>query len=201
MKGRYQMVDAVEGSAIDLDESPAVIGRRTALSRGAAALAGLAGVRLMGPTLRSSDGLPSDALRALTKGGNLTLAARNMRATSGGTMPPATGDRLLTFAELLDASGQRKVGEFYAVCICAHAPFGVTIHSAAQVEQHVFVTKEGTIVGFGTVPPNGIGRPAAFAITGGTGRFEGVRGSYEAIQSPVELGGNGKASYKFSILR
>jgi hypothetical protein len=69
-------------------------------------------------------------------------------------------------------------------------------YSADQLETHTFRLSEGTIVGVGTANPN---TESVFAIVGGTGRYLGLTGSYTAVQSPLETGGDGAAEFKFTI--
>jgi hypothetical protein len=97
---------------------------------------------------------------------------------------------------LLDAAGRTKVGEFYASCACAAAPFGPGPLAAANLEYHTLTLEGGTIVGIGTA----VGAENVYAIVGGTGRYAGASGTYEARQSPLELGGDGTAVFTLGIL-
>ena len=65
----------------------------------------------------------------------------------------------------------------------------------ATLEQHLFALPEGTISGAG----RRTGASGEFAITGGTGRFTGARGSYIAHLSPDGLGGDGTAHFTFTF--
>jgi hypothetical protein len=65
----------------------------------------------------------------------------------------------------------------------------------ACVEQHTFELADGTIVGMGVCTWGA----SSFAVVGGTGAYSGVRGTYTAVQSPVELGGDGSAEFVFRL--
>lgn len=108
---------------------------------------------------------------------------------------PKPGDRLAVTGELLGSRGQ-KIGEFYASSIFVGAPHGDTPAAASYVETHHFNLPGGTLVGSGTWHVNGGSR---FAIVGGTGRYAGASGSYQAEQRPIQMGGDGSASFTFTL--
>ena len=92
---------------------------------------------------------------------------------------------------MLDKAG-RPAGTFTST--------GVVIRSsvtgrAAVVEQHVFVLDDGTIAGAGQRS----GEAGVFAVTGGTGRYAGARGSYRATVDPAGIGGSGAAAFDFVL--
>lgn len=65
----------------------------------------------------------------------------------------------------------------------------------ATAEHHLFVLDGGTVTGHGLLQ-DGTG---SFAVTGGTGRYAGARGHYEATISPAGLGGDGTARFHFTL--
>lgn len=111
---------------------------------------------------------------------------------------PAKGDQLVVYGELLDGPQGVKRGEFYSNCLCVQSPFGSSSFAAGQLEVHTFNLEGGTILGMGASKPT----PAAedvYTVTGGTGRFAGVTGTYTARQDPLELGGDGTAEIVFRL--
>src|SRR5207247_2475544 len=79
--------------------------------------------------------------------------------------PPAQGDRLTMFGELLDGAGIHKVGEFYAACFCTGSPFGASPVAAANVEMHTLNLTDGSIVAMGSATAG----DNVYALVGGTG--------------------------------
>jgi hypothetical protein len=108
---------------------------------------------------------------------------------------PVPGAQLAVTGELIDQSG-RKLGEFYATSVFMGAPHGAGDTAASYAETHHFNLLDGTLLGSGTWHVNGGSR---FVILGGTGRFAGAAGTYEAVQQPVELGGDGTAAFTFKL--
>ena len=103
------------------------------------------------------------------------------------------GDRLSGIGELI--SSGKKVGEFFATSIFVGDPFDD--NGAGRVEQHTFVLRNGLLIGNGVVPH--LGGPATFAIIGGSGAFAAARGAYVAAFDAIEDGGDGIASFDFSL--
>lgn len=103
------------------------------------------------------------------------------------------GDRLSGLGELM--AGGKKVGEFYATSIFVGDPF--RDGGAGRVEQHTFVLAQGLLIGTGVVPHDG--GLATFAIVGGTGAFAAARGAYTASFDAIEDGGDGVASFDFTV--
>jgi hypothetical protein len=108
---------------------------------------------------------------------------------------PKPGDQLAVTGELLGNRGQ-KIGEFYASSIFVGSPHGAGAGAASYVETHHFNLPDGTLVGSGTWHVNSGSR---FAIVGGTGRYAGASGTYQAEQRPIQLGGDGSASFTFEL--
>jgi len=168
--------------------------RRSLLQRGGLAMAGVVGLGLARAGAQGRDtALPR------RDGGSLTLYGRQFRRLSSRRTGEieSQGDRLLMCGELLDRPDGRKVGEFYSACFCPHAPFGVGPHAASTVEFHTFNLDDGTLIGAGSTRP--AGTESVFAIVGGTGRYQGARGSYIAYQAPGDLGGDGTAEFALTI--
>jgi len=167
--------------------------RRNILKSGALLLAGAMG---LGDLSRSSV-----AEAASADGGGTTvftlygrqwqLYAADRRTGS----VPVKGDRVAMYGEFLDATGGRKVGEFYASCFCVDSPFGAGPFAATNVEMHTLNLEGGTLIGMGSASAG----ENQYAIVGGTGRFLGARGSYIARQRPWELGGDGTAEFVVTL--
>ena len=126
----------------------------------------------------------------------LTLAGRSWRVLgmTRGELPASGAQHAIT-GELLGTDGQ-KHGEFYATSVFVGAPHGAGDSAASYVETHHFNLVDGTLVGSGTWYVSGASR---FVILAGTGRYAGATGTYEAIQRPIELGGNGTAVFNFDL--
>ena len=172
--------------------------RRTVLRSGIlaiGALAGAVGLVGVGERLRSSP-LPATDVKGLTTfvlhGSDWHLSAPGLRR---GELPKR-GD-VVTVSGSLNADGVlSQSGTFIASVQHLDTPVGHSSYSADQLETHTFRLSEGTIVGVGMASPNG---ESVFAIVGGTGRYLGLTGSYTAVQSPLETGGDGSAEFKFTI--
>jgi hypothetical protein len=65
------------------------------------------------------------------------------------------------------------------------------------LEYHSFNLQKGTILGLGTGTGGG---ESMFAIVGGTGSYAGARGTYVAHQLPRELGGDGTAEFRLTLV-
>jgi allene oxide cyclase len=85
-----------------------------------------------------------------------------------------SGDTLLFKNALLDASGGTKLGSFEARCGFLHATR--TFTGSRAICDGVYTLGDGTITGSAAVTFNN-GKPITFAVTGGTGAYEGARGS------------------------
>jgi hypothetical protein len=172
--------------------------RRTILRSGIlaiGALAGAVGLVGVGERLRSVP-LPAMDVKGLTtfvlRGSDWHLSAPGLRR---GELPKR-GDVVSVSGSLHVDGALGEPGTFIASVQHLDTPGGHGSYSADQLETHTFRLSDGTIVGVGTASPSGEG---VFAIAGGTGRFLGVTGSYTAVQSPLETGGDGTAEFKFTI--
>ena len=163
--------------------------RRNLLTRGligAAAAIGLgagAGVT----AARTSGGEERTTLRLDGRKWTLTTAGRRL----GEQIQP--GDRGTVHGELLDRKG-RPVGTFLGSHAAAPAQPGGLL-ADASLELHTFTLEDGTLLGMGS----SIRGVSVFSIVGGTGRYQGARGSYTARQGIPELGGDGTASFEIDL--
>jgi hypothetical protein len=138
------------------------------------------------------------------KSKELVLQARFLRINSQdlrrGELPQA-GIRMTARAEIVTGSpkNQKQAGEFIATYYRVTTPGKAAAHEPGSLEQHTFILPEGTIFGTG-VTTSGLESEGQFAIVGGTGRYHAARGSYVARQSHVDFGGNGTATFTFTIV-
>jgi hypothetical protein len=129
----------------------------------------------------------------------LELRGSGWRLIAPGRRPgelPEQGERLSAFGELLERRSGKKVGEFYSAYFSTLGPFGTSPFAAGGVEMHTFNLVDGTILGMGSH----WGGTGTYAIVGGTGRYVGARGSYTALQRPLELGGDGVAEFVIDLV-
>jgi hypothetical protein len=172
-----------------MDEPSRGPSRRGFLSRGMVLAAGALGLGAGGVSVASA----ATPQRELTLHGRLFhLHAQNRRAG----VVPAKGDRLSAYGELLDRPGGSKIGEFSSAMFALGSPFGMP-GAASSLEYHSFNLHNGTIIGLGTGVAGG---ESVFAIVGGTGHYAGARGTYVAHQRPRELGGNGTAEFRLTLV-
>jgi hypothetical protein len=165
--------------------------RRELLKGSVALAAGAIGLGAAGRAIARHDqpAQPTSGTQELPL--TLTLAGRNWHALTDST----SGRQTTLSGELVDQEGT-SLGAFYGSAARVESPVD---HSPASVETHTFALADGTIHGMGTVAP---GAPeAVFAVVGGTGRYLGARGSYVARQQPLELGGDGSASFTLTFTR
>jgi hypothetical protein len=167
------------------------------------------GVALLGATLgmgtASKSGLAATPDRATESKQRvpLVLHGQRWRITSQdlrrGELPPA-GVRMLARGEIMDKPLHgRKIGDFFATYYRLNTPGKVAHHEPGSLELHTFVFPDGTIVGSG-VATAGTDSEGQFAIIGGTGRYQGARGSYAARQSYWDLGGDGTATLTLTLI-
>jgi len=173
--------------------------RRDALRKGFALLGAAVGIGVAGKDNKKA----AEESSGLTQGKQIVLHVRRLRISSQdlrrGELPPA-GVRMLARAEIVaDSSSSAKVGDFFASYYRINAPGKVADHEPGSFEQHTFVFPEGNIFGSG-VATSGRDSEGQFAITGGTGRYLGARGSYIARQSHVDFGGNGTATFTLTLI-
>jgi hypothetical protein len=134
---------------------------------------------------------------------SLVLYGRQWRITSQdlqrGELPPA-GVRMLARGEIVDKPQRgKKIGDFFATYYRLNPHGKVAAGEPGSLELHTFVFPDGTIVGSGTSNAAAESE-GVYAITGGTGRFLGARGSYVARQNHADFGGDGTATFTFTLL-
>jgi hypothetical protein len=173
--------------------------RRDALRKGFALLGAAVGIGAAAKGHKTAAEESSDP----KQGKQVVLHVRGLRISSQdlrrGELPPA-GVRMLAKAEIVaDPSSSLRVGDFFASYYRINAPGKVADHEPGSLEQHTFVFPEGNIFGSG-VATSGRDSEGQFAITGGTGRYLGARGSYIARQSHVDFGGNGTATFTLTLI-
>jgi hypothetical protein len=173
--------------------------RRDALKRGFALLGGAIGIGAAGKGGTAAQ----ERTPGIEQSKQLIFHARRLRIGSHdlrrGELPQA-GIRMLAYADIVAGlSNDEKVGDFFATYYRVSNPGKVASHEPGSLEQHTFVLPAGTIFGSG-VGSSGADSDGQFAITGGTGRYVGARGSYQARQSHLDLGGNGTATFTLTLI-
>jgi hypothetical protein len=164
------------------------LSRRRMLGRGLLLVAGALGLGAASTQL-SSAAVPKAGNKLSLYGRNLHLQAPSRRAGE----VPVNGDRHSAFGELLDRPNGTVVGNFIAGHFTQASPFAA---ATSSLEIHTFTLGDGTIHGLGMVTRGAEGQ---FVIIGGTGRYEGAKGSYIARQGPRELGGDGTAEFHLTL--
>jgi hypothetical protein len=166
--------------------------RRGLLGRGLVLLAGAVGIGAgAGATklaTRDDDGV--------TAAGRLRLHGRDWILQTPDRRPGerlVAGERGTVYGRLLDEH-DRPVGKFYGSRMAVQSELGAA-GADGSLELHTFKLEGGTLLGIGSV----IAGESIFTITGGTGRYAGVRGSYVAEQRLRELGGNGTAEFTIDL--
>ena len=124
---------------------------------------------------------------------SLVLYGRNLQGGRRLGALPLEGERLSVRGDLLAHPDGEPIGEFAAAAFT----LGGAAHPAAaeRMELHTFKLREGSLFGTGTAGQS----DGAFAITGGTGRYAGVQGTYVARQKHSDLGGDGTAEFVFTL--
>jgi hypothetical protein len=158
--------------------------RRELLQGSLGLLAGAIGI---GAAVAPASAAPPDATTLRLAG--LDVFAKVHGRPSG--RRPQPSDQLHLHGRVTDHTGA-VAGSFTAAGLAVRTP---SDDGMAIVEQHVFVLGDGTITGAG----QRTGDSGTFAVTGGTGRYGGARGSYTATVDPVGLGGNGSAHFDFVL--
>jgi hypothetical protein len=112
----------------------------------------------------------------------------------GDAHPNNAGDPLNLHGVLV--AGPRATGEFVAHGALLGRP-NRTLARPASMQTQLFTLAGGTITGMGMVDSHGAG---AFTITGGTGTYAHVRGSYTSTQHPNHTRG-GSGRFVFTLYR
>ena len=125
----------------------------------------------------------------------LRLLATSLGSRANGRAhgrPAQPDDHVTTHGRLVERPGGPPIGMFAATVAVVRSPF---LDGPSTIEQHVFVLEDGTLTGAG----HAVAGVGTFAITGGTGRYAGARGSYTAVLSPHGFGGDGSADFNFAF--
>jgi hypothetical protein len=167
--------------------------RRSLLTRGLVLIGGAIGLGASSEAAAAAAPPPKGAAKPtvlVLRARAITLQAPARKA--GERIRP--GDHGTLVGELVDARG-RPQGRFYGSRLAFDS--GLDRHSGADasVELHTFKLDGGTILGMGSTFPG----ESAFAIVGGTGRYAGARGSYEAVVRLRELGGDSTAHFVLKL--
>jgi hypothetical protein len=183
-----------------LEGRPVATNRRDALKGGVTLLGAALGI---GAASKSGLAATPDRAEESKQSVPLVLHGQRWRITSQdlrrGELPRA-GIRMLARGEIMDKpSHGRKIGDFFATYHRLNTPGKVAHHEPGSLELHTFVFPDGTIVGSG-VATAATDSEGQFAIIGGTGRYQGVRGSYVARQSYSDFGGDGTATLTLTLI-
>ena len=167
--------------------------RRSVLKRGVMLCAGVFGIGAGAANAASprpaATAPKAETLRLYGRGWSIDVRGRRFGQL------PGPGDRANVYGEILDRPHGSKVGEFYSAWIHAGSPFGDSGFAAGSLELHTFKLADGSIFGLGAPA----GEEGVFAISGGTGRYAGARGTYVARQRPHGLGGDGTAEFTLTL--
>ena len=172
--------------------------RRTVLRSGILAMgavAGAVGLAGLAERVRNAPLTAADAAGPAT----LVLRGTDWRLSAPGLRRgelPKRGDVVSVFGSLTRDGLLSDTGSFIGSVQHLDTPGGHGPYALEQLETHTFRLGDGTMVGVGTTTP---GEDNVFAIVGGTGRYLGVTGSYTAVQSPLETGGDGTALFTFTL--
>jgi hypothetical protein len=123
----------------------------------------------------------------------IEMTVTQLRSLGGGQVSGA-GDPVSLHGMLVAGSG--VTGEFVAHGVTLGRP-GRTLARPASTQTQVFTLTGGSITGIGAVDSQGAG---AFTITGGTGAYANVRGSYTSTQHPNHTRG-GSGRFVFTLHR
>jgi hypothetical protein len=166
--------------------------RRRLLRRGAIGAASVAAVAVAAGATSGTNTTRTPSTNGAT---TMRLLGRGWHVDSVKDRLPGKGDRYAVYGELTDGKGE-KLGEFFSQNVGVDSPFQLTGDGVGAFEIHTLTLPGGTIVGVGV----GGGTERSFAIVGGTGKYAGARGSYQARQNTYGLGGDGKAEILLTLL-
>lgn len=132
-------------------------------------------------------GTGSAAAATVPRSGPFVLHGREFRVVHLGVAPgtlPSPDAVTATNGELVLADG--PPGRFSSAAVPG---------SGGRFVLHSFDLGDGLLLGMGT----GSLAEGVFAVVGGTGKHAGAVGSYTAVQSPRDLGGDGTAVFAFTF--
>jgi hypothetical protein len=167
------------------------IGRREALWNGLLLVAAGLGVRAAAPA--GNPAQSPDSFRLYGRGLTTLVSGR------AHGQPAQRGDRVTVQGRLLAEPDGAPVGEFVAAAFTTRHPGPSETDSAGSLEMHTFRLPDGTLIGSGAVASRGTA--STFAIVGGTGRYLGARGAYEAVLDTHAQGDEGTAEFIFTLVR
>jgi hypothetical protein len=162
------------------------VSRRTVLGSLAA------GVGLLGLPVAAA--VPAEAADRTPTAGQLVLHATGLR-TPGGRRPRDVGAQYLVSGALSRSADAVAEGEFFAQATVVDRNH-LSTSTLGSLQSHTFVLGDGTLTGTGALDHAGTGH---FVVTGGTGAYHGVRGSY-TVRQDVDAFSGGAALYSFSLI-
>lgn len=115
---------------------------------------------------------PGDRTLTLVERSTNTFVLSDVPPLAGKNGNPGNGDGIMFKNTVLDAAGTTKLGRFEARCTFLHATKHV-VGSEALCDGF-YILGDGTITASATVR---FGGTTTFAVTGGTGAYEGASGS------------------------
>jgi hypothetical protein len=164
------------------------VSRRGLLTMGAFAGAAASVVALPG-IAQAQVPRPTTQVAQLSE--TIEMTVTQLRSLGGAQLSDA-GDPVSLHGVLVADS--RATGEFVAHGTALGRP-NRTVAGPVSMQSQLFSLAGGTITGMGTVDSHGAG---AFTITGGTGTYAHVRGSYTSTQHPNHTrGGSGRFVFTF----
>ena len=164
--------------------------RRGLLGRGLVLAAGVVGLGAGAGAAKVATSDDEAVERIRLQGRNWTLQTPNRRP--GERL--VAGENGTVYGDLVDDDGT-PVGQFYGSRTAIQANLGGPMDASSSLEHHTFRLEGGTLLGVGSV----VNGESVFAITGGTGRYAGSRGTYVADQRLLELGGDGTAEFTIDL--
>ncbi|MDX6204538.1 MAG: hypothetical protein QOE76_3890 [Frankiales bacterium] len=151
-----------------------------------------AGVGLLG--LQGAAAAPAQAARTTPMASQFVLHATGLR-TPGGRRPRDVGAHYLVSGALRRSADGPAEGEFFAQATVVDRNH-LSTSTPGSLQSHTFVLSDGTLTGTGALDHAGAGQ---FVVTGGTGAYDGVRGSY-TVHQDVDAFSGGAALYSFSLI-
>lgn len=191
IKRGLALIGAAGTGALLVDASPAGAAERGDTSPHGANPSDTSGPTTTGPGATPDDHSNGHRNRLFT-GAGLDVSAPDFVR---GTLPPA-GQRLLITGNLLD-SGGNTVGQVLGTYLQLLDFGSAGPTDPVSVQDEVLTFFEGTICARGLARAD-LGAPITFAITGGTGKYAGAKGTYTAVQRFLSLGGDGSARFDLS---
>jgi hypothetical protein len=122
------------------------------------------------------------------------LHATGLR-TPGGRRPRDVGAHYVVSGALSRSADGVAEGEFFAQATVVDRNH-LSTSTPGSLQSHTFVLSDGTLTGTGALDHAGEGQ---FVVTGGTGAYHGVGGSY-TVRQDVDAFSGGAALYSFSLI-